>query len=305
MTAAADATRVLVPVVSTDDSSDVHMAIGGWLATYAANTRNYYRQRITSWTHWLHTFGVHPFEVKRAHVELYGRGLTEKGLMDSTVAGHLSTIKSFYKWAFLEDYIDRDPTAHVRRPKIDDLVSRPYLDRMELGKFIAAAEGSSSRDYALVCLLAFNGLRISEALGANIETISQERGHHTLVIMGKGRKPATIPLVPRTHRALMAYIGERTEGPIFLGECGARMDCSAARRTIHRIARRAQINKRLSPHSLRRSFVTDALDAGVPLRDVQHSARHADPRTTARYDMNRKSLDSHCGYVVAAFVAGG
>lgn len=56
---------------------------------------------------------------------------------------------------------------------------------------------------------------------------------------------------------------------------------------------------------MRRSFITAALDAGVPLRDVQHSARHADPRVTSRYDQNRKSLDSHCGYVVAAFVAGG
>ena len=59
------------------------------------------------------------------------------------------------------------------------------------------------------------------------------------------------------------------------------------------------------PHSLRHSFITAALDAGVPLRDVQIAARHADPRTTTRYDRARHNLDRHAGYVVTAFIAGG
>jgi integrase len=65
-----------------------------------------------------------------------------------------------------------------------------------------------------------------------------------------------------------------------------------------------QITKRISPHSLRRSFITAALDAGVPLRDVQEAASQADPRTTMRYDRARQSLDRHATYIVAAFVAG-
>jgi site-specific recombinase XerD len=83
------------------------------------------------------------------------------------------------------------------------------------------------------------------------------------------------------------YIDERTSGPIFLGAEGGRMDRYAADRTVKRLARRAGITKRLSPHSLRHSFITAALDAGVPLRDVQDAASHADPRTTMRYDRGR------------------
>ena len=74
---------------------------------------------------------------------------------------------------------------------------------------------------------------------------------------------------------------------------GARMDRHAADRTVKRLARRAGITKRISPHSLRHSFITAALDAGVPLRDVQDAASHADPRTTMRYDRARHSLDRH------------
>ena len=113
-----------------------------------------------------------------------------------------------------------------------------------------------------------------------------------------------IPLASRTARTLDLYLGERTGGPIFLGANGHRMDRDAADRTVKRLAKRAGITKRISPHSLRHSFITAALDAGVPLRDVQEAASHADPRTTMRYDRARQSLDRHATYIVAAFLAG-
>jgi len=82
------------------------------------------------------------------------------------------------------------------------------------------------------------------------------------------------------------------------------MDRYAADRTVKRLARRAGITKRISLHSLRHSFITAALGAGVPLRDVQEAASHADPRTTMRYDRAHHSLDRHATYIVAALVAG-
>lgn len=116
--------------------------------------------------------------------------------------------------------------------------------------------------------------------------------------MRKGGKHAVIPLATRTSRAIDQYIGERTTGPILVGAKGGRMDLYAADRLVKRLARRAGITKRISPHSLRHSFITAALDAGVPLRDVQEAASHADPRTTMRYDGGRGSVDCHATYVV-------
>ncbi len=82
------------------------------------------------------------------------------------------------------------------------------------------------------------------------------------------------------------------------------MDRYAADRTVKRLAKLAGITQRISPHSLRHSFITAALDAGVPLRDVQEAASHADPRTTMRYDRARVSLDRHATYIVSTFIAG-
>jgi hypothetical protein len=113
-----------------------------------------------------------------------------------------------------------------------------------------------------------------------------------------------IPLVPRTGRAIDLVVGERCDGPIFLGTGGERIDRHAAGRIVRRIARRAGIAKRVGPHTLRHAFITAALDAGVPLRDVQEAASHADPRTTMRYDRARVSLDRHATYIVATLLAG-
>ena len=97
---------------------------------------------------------------------------------------------------------------------------------------------------------------------------------------------------------------ERTEGPIFLTADGRRLDRHGAGRIVRRVAHRAGITKKVSPHTFRHAFITAALDAGIPLRDVQEAASHSDPRTTIRYDRARGSLDRHATYIVAAYVAG-
>jgi integrase len=153
-------------------------------------------------------------------------------------------------------------------------------------------------------LLGLNGLRVSEACSADIENLGFERGHRTLRIIGKGNKPAVIPLVPRTARTVDLAIGERTSGPIVLRHDGSRLDRRTAHRWVRAVAKRAGIGA-VHPHMLRAAFIMCALEAGVPLREVQIAARHSDPRTTTVYDHRRQSFDRHAAYVVVAFVTGG
>src|SRR5437899_7299288 len=148
-----------------------------------------------------------------------------------------------------------------------------------------------------------NNRCVTEAAGADIEHLGVERGHRTLTITRKGGKIVTIPLAPRTARAIDLTTGERCDGPIFLTADGRRLDRHGAGRIVRKVARRAGITKPVGPHTLRHAFITAALDAGVPLRDVQEAASHADPRTTMRYDRARTSLDRHATYIVAAYVA--
>ena len=173
-----------------------------------------------------------------------------------------------------------------------------------LARSFVAAGLSSARDHALVSLLALNGLRVSEATGADIDSLGLERGHRTLTVTRKGGKVVTMPLAPRVARTIDLAIGDRLDGPLFRAASGRRLDRHGAGRIVRRVARAAGITKKVGPHTLRHAFVTAALDAGVPLRDVQEAASHADPRTTMRYDRGRQSLDRHATYIVATFVAG-
>ena len=126
-----------------------------------------------------------------------------------------------------------------------------------------------------------------------------------LIIVRKGDKRSTTPLSPPVLRALRAYIGDRTSGPIFITTSGRRLDRTAARRIVRRLARLAALPAadRISPHSARHAFATGALDAGGALRDVQDAMGHADPRTTRRYDRTRDSLDRHVTYTLANWLA--
>jgi site-specific recombinase XerD len=91
---------------------------------------------------------------------------------------------------------------------------------------------------------------------------------------------------------------------LFTAGGGRSLDRHGAARIVRLVTCRAGIAKHVGPHTLRHAFITAALDAGVPLRDVQEAAWHADPRTTMRYDRARTSLDRHATYVVATYVAG-
>ena len=154
-------------------------------------------------------------EVGRTHIELYGRWLEAQCRARSTIGRRLSPLAGFYRYCEQEQILERSPAAHVRRPKQDYESRTLGLDRNELGAFLVAAGLSSNRDHALASLLALNGLRISEALGADIEHLNVERGHRTLRIVRKGGKQVTIPLAPRTARAIDLAIGEREHGRSF------------------------------------------------------------------------------------------
>lgn len=305
MDRATNGTAVLVAEQASDEWVQAQVAIAGFLVAYSGSTRVGHATELRLWCGWLADRDIGIFEAKDYYAEGYARELEEVyHRKRSTIAHKLSVIAGFYKWASRHGFMDKDPMADVRRPKLEYITTRQYLDRTELSRFLQFAALGSRRDQALCFLLALNGLRISEALNADIDDMRFERNHRVMHIVGKGRKEADIPLAPPTYRAILEYVDERRTGPIFLGAEGERMGRHAADRIVKRLAKRAGLEKKISPHSLRHSFITAALDAGVPLRDVQHAARHADPRTTSYYDHGRRSFDSHATYIVSAFVAG-
>jgi integrase/recombinase XerD len=196
----------------TETSAEVK-AVAGFLAGYSGRTREAYTLDLRQFYGWCDRHRLQLFEVTRTHIELYARELEELSRAPATIGRRLSTLAGFYRYAAEEGAIEHSPAVHVRRPRLDYESHAVGLDRNELGAFLIAAGLSSARDHALCSLLALNGLRISEALGADIDQLGLEGGHRTLVVHRKGGKTATIPLAPRTARAIDLAVGERIDGP--------------------------------------------------------------------------------------------
>jgi site-specific recombinase XerD len=169
------------------------------------------------------------------------------------------------------------------------------LGHLQFEALITTARLSANiNDFALIAMLGLLGLRIFEACGASIGDLGEEHGHRVLKVRGKGDKTVLIPLPPAVARAIDRAADGREHGPILRNANGARMDRHAATRRMKQLADTAGVQiPQMHPHMLRHTYVTTMLDAGVSLRDVQIAARHADPRTTMRYDRARKNLDRH------------
>src|SRR5450759_3264190 len=281
---------------------------GGLLpARYSGHTHDLYAYQLRRWFGWCETNRLDPLEgIQRAHVELYIRHLGESGLRPSSINTMLHGVRGFFRFAHIDGLIPSDPAVYARFPKVHQDESRTQgLDRLELIRFLQVAQTITVHHGALAYLLGINALRASEAAAVRIEDYRETlRGHRVLHLVGKGSKPATMPLTVPVLRVLEACRGERTEGPLVLrplsGQPIDRRDCY---RMVTRIAKAAGIPRHISPHSLRHAAITNALDAGVPLRDAQILARHADPRTTEHYDRARGNLDRHGGHFLPAHVA--
>jgi integrase/recombinase XerD len=283
--------------------NEAEMAAAAFLARYSGRTLDAYRHDLRTFFQWVGDKRLDVLAATRPHIELYRVALEERGLAASTIDRRLSTVCGFYRFAHIDGRVASNPAQYVRRPTVHPGEGHG-MDRGELGAFLFTAERFDHAHAALAALLGLNGLRVSEACATNVENLAFERGHRTLRIVGKGNKPAVITLVPRTARTIDRAVGERVEGPILVRNDGQRLDRRTAHRWVRAIGKRAGLGA-VHPHMLRAGFIMAALDAGVPLRDVQIAARHADPRTTTVYDRRRENFDRHAAYVVVAFVAGG
>ena len=228
-------------------------------------------------------------------------------LMDSSVVTMMHGVRGFFRYAHIDGLITADPAVYALLPRVHrDEFRTQGLNRLELIRFLQVAQTLTVHHGALAFLLGMNALRASEAVAVRIEGYAETlRGHRVLHLVGKGNKPATTPLTVPVLRTLEPCRGERTAGRLILRPLtGDPIDRRDVYRMVQRIAKVAGIPRHISPHSLRHAAITNALDAGVALRDAQILARHADPRTTEHYDRARGSLDRHGVHFLTAYVAG-
>lgn len=285
--------------------------IAAWqLAQTSPNTLAAYRRNLADFCIWLDGHGLDLLAVERVHVDGYRHTLAGA---PATAARKLAALSSFYRYALAEDLVQRNPVETIARPKVNaDHSATQGLTKEQAKALLAEARDDSPRSHALVSLLMFTGIRVSEALNATTADYGHDSGHRTLTVRRKGGHISKVAVPAPAADALNAYLGTTGadlvtaagEGlPIFTTTTGKPWNRSEVFRTIQRLARAAGIEGQISPHSLRHTFATIALDSGTALHDLQDSMGHADPRTTRRYDRARNNLAKSAGYDVAKALA--
>jgi integrase/recombinase XerD len=298
---------------TADDDPFLRLA-AAWLVGHPVNTATAYRRDLESWAAWCARLGVHPLAAERHHVDAWVRHLTSEAqprtgrpASAATVARKLSALAGFYDFGVHDaGVLTHSPAASVRRPKVSDESQAVGLSAEELRRLLAAASANSPRSAALVSVLTFCGLRISEALGADVRDYGHDSGHRVLRVIRKGGKTARVALAPPVVRALNEYLEGRTDGPIFLSANGRdRYGYKLAYEQLLRLCKTARLPDGVTPHSLRHSYATESLRLGAALQDVQDALGHADPRTTRRYDRSRHNLDRSPNYLLATALTEG
>lgn len=240
----------------------------------------------------------HPAEVDYRHIQTWIAQLYRQGMARSTMARKLAAARTFFRHLQLRGLVDgnaalvRNPRQERRQPRILNVEEARAL----LGATPASPAPSPQspdaarlrcRDLALAELLYGSGLRISEALGLDLDDIQLAEGMAR--VMGKGARERMAPLSDASLHALGAWLEERpylaaVDCPaLFVGARGGRLDRREAARRIARLCREAGLDVTISPHALRHSFATHLLDAGADLRSVQELLGHKRLATTQRY----------------------
>lgn len=277
---------------------------GAWLAGYRSPaTRGTYSTSIRAWFAWCQQQHIAPLDAVRAHIEVWQRELEHHGYAPRTVAVRLTAIASFYRYCENEDLVSRSPMVRVRRPRIERRSPRTSLSRGQLHDLLAAARELGIHQYGLLSVLAFNGLRIGEATSLDIDSLDYDGLFPILRFTRKGGRAGVAVLARPTEAAIAACIAGRDSGPIFLNRSGTRAGQRSAQRIIDRCARNLHGRlPRITPHVLRHTWTTLAIDAGVPHDQIQHDGGWADARMLAYYTHNRDNALRSATHSVAAYV---
>ncbi len=213
------------------------------------------------------------------HIMGYPAWLAEQGLKPGTISRRVHSASAFCKWLTRRGDLTRNPFDVAPRPKEPKRLPRP----MPPDSFaLLMALPLTPRNRAILALLRYEGLRLSELCGLDLESVDLRAG--VVRILGKGGKTRVIPLLPDARAPLEAWLAGRGDapGPLFIGQRGERLGKTGVERLLTRLLTDAGL-PHYTPHQLRHSFGTQAVRAGVSLKTLMNMMGHESLETTSLY----------------------
>ena len=241
--------------------------------------------------------------ITEQNIRAYLSDLDERGYAAATKSRKIASAKSFFKFMKEENFIENNPLSDVRQPRVGQSLPKA-LSITEVDQLLEASENASSaeeaRDAAMVELMYAAGLRVSELVGLNIRDVDLDAG--TVRTIGKGSKQRVIPIYDAAVESIAEYITysrpvhpnrgthanrvkhhDQSENALFLNRNGGRISRQAYWLRLNKLAIKARISSKITPHMLRHSFATHLLHGGASLRHVQELLGHSSIATTQIY----------------------
>jgi integrase/recombinase XerD len=234
--------------------------------------------------------------------------LRNRAYKDATVARKVAAVKSFFGFLAAEGLVDQDPTEQLKSPQVGKSLPRALTPR-EVDELLEQPARRSTpearRDRAMLELLYATGLRVTELVTLDLADIALESDPVTVRCLGKGERERILPLLQRPVEELRQYIfhvrprlvRNRREPALFVNRRGERLTRQGFWLILKNYAREANLDKAITPHTLRHTYATHMLSGGMPLRNVQDALGHASISTTQIYthltdEMKRVQYDS-------------
>ncbi|QQZ10966.1 site-specific tyrosine recombinase XerD [Heyndrickxia vini] len=230
--------------------------------------------------------------ITRVHIVHFLNHLKQQGKSAKTLARHVASVRSFHQFLLREKATDSDPSVHIETPQTERNLPK-VLSLSEVEALLDAPSETGAlplRDKSMLELLYATGMRVSELINLNLDDLHLTMGF--VRCLGKGNKERIIPIGKTASTILETYLKDsrpklrskqyQTEA-LFLNHLGNRLTRQGFWKILKGLARKANIQKELTPHTLRHSFATHLLENGADLRAVQEMLGHADISTTQIY----------------------
>lgn len=252
----------------------------------ASNTIMAYRSDLYSLSDFLQEQGISDYtEIQRLHLNLYIKNLYDKKYTPRSITREIASIKGFFKWLSINDFIPHNPALSIEQPKLPKRLPK-VLSMKEISELLDVH--MSSMDKAVLELLYAAGLRVSELSDIQISNIDLNAKY--IRCIGKGSKERIVPIGNKACSAIKNYLKEReylikkynlSVKHFFIKDNGKKLTRQDVYVFIRNIGK--NINKDISPHTIRHSFATHLLENGADLRVVQELLGHSDVSTTQLY----------------------
>ncbi|MBU0630414.1 MAG: tyrosine recombinase XerC [Candidatus Margulisbacteria bacterium] len=263
-----------------------------YFLSYLKNERNYSPHTISNYQRdlvFLVAF-LKDREINRSAAREFLIQLEKKIFSRRSIARKLSAARSFFRFLLREDLTEGNPFDLLLTPKIQKKLPN-FLYPEEMARLLKAPDQKhlGIRDLAILELLYSSGIRVTELVGLNLNEMDLAEGE--IRVFGKGAKERIVLFGSLAATALGNYINNargkllvgRKSQALFLGRLGTRLTARQIERLIKFYAKKAGINKKVTPHTLRHSFATHLLDGGADLRMVQELLGHVSLSTTQVY----------------------